>query len=132
MSCTQGETAGCGAAFGGDVKLIATLSGSSTFGGWSGDCTGMEPECTVTMSTSRDVTATFNPAVTATAEIGTTGYATVKDAYDAATTGALIKLLAGAGALNASSNKSVRLTGAMTGPLEIRSGKITAEELTVK
>jgi uncharacterized repeat protein (TIGR02543 family) len=44
------------------VTLTATASSpSSTFGGWSGACTGTGP-CTVTMTAARSVTATFNVA----------------------------------------------------------------------
>ena len=41
------------------VALSATPQPGSSFAGWSGACTGIGP-CTVTMSTSRSVTATFN------------------------------------------------------------------------
>jgi cellulose 1,4-beta-cellobiosidase len=42
------------------VTLTRTLASGSTFGGWSGACTGTGTTCTVTMSQARTVTATFN------------------------------------------------------------------------
>lgn len=44
-----------------NVALSVTPTGGSTFGGWSGDCTGLTP-CQVTMTQARNVTATFNAA----------------------------------------------------------------------
>jgi len=41
------------------VTLTATADSSSTFGGWSGDCTGTSSSCTVTMTAAKSVTATF-------------------------------------------------------------------------
>ncbi|KJU82333.1 repeat protein [Candidatus Magnetobacterium bavaricum] len=41
------------------VTLTATAPDGSTFGGWSGDCTGINPVCTVTMSRAVNVTAKF-------------------------------------------------------------------------
>jgi endoglucanase len=54
----------CGAACGGSyqtgtsITLTATPTNGSTFGGWSGACTGTGP-CTVAMTATRSVTATF-------------------------------------------------------------------------
>jgi uncharacterized repeat protein (TIGR02543 family) len=44
------------------VTLTATPQGSSTFGGWTGDCSGTALTCTVTMDGPRSVTATFTAA----------------------------------------------------------------------
>lgn len=44
-----------------EVTLSATPTGSDTFAGWSGDCTGTGT-CILTMSAARDVTATFTAA----------------------------------------------------------------------
>ncbi len=43
------------------VSLTATANSTSTFSGWSGDCTGMGA-CSVTMNTNRNVTANFSDA----------------------------------------------------------------------
>ncbi|MHC4067853.1 MAG: InlB B-repeat-containing protein, partial [Planctomycetota bacterium] len=42
------------------VTLTATPEGSSSFGGWSGACSGRDT-CSVTMDTAKSVTAAFNP-----------------------------------------------------------------------
>jgi len=56
------------------VTLTATPNSGSTFTGWSGDCSGTGA-CTVTMSTDRNVTASFTLAsiVTQTLKVGKTG-----------------------------------------------------------
>lgn len=47
------------------ITLTATPATGSTFGGWLGACTGTATSCTVTLSQSRSVNATFSaPAVT--------------------------------------------------------------------
>ncbi len=45
------------------VTLTAEALTGGTFAGWSGDCSGAQPTCTVTMTQARSVTATFNPVV---------------------------------------------------------------------
>ncbi|KJU86641.1 FG-GAP repeat-containing protein [Candidatus Magnetobacterium bavaricum] len=42
------------------VTLTAKADADSTFTGWSGDCTGTDSTCTVSMSASRNVAATFD------------------------------------------------------------------------
>jgi uncharacterized repeat protein (TIGR02543 family) len=53
--------ASCQASFdtGTGVTLTATPDASSVFTGWSGDCTGTSPSCTVLLDQDRSVTATF-------------------------------------------------------------------------
>ena len=47
---------------GSTISIQAIPSGSSTFGSWSGACTGTDPNmCSVTMSSNETVTANFNP-----------------------------------------------------------------------
>jgi hypothetical protein len=48
-----------------NVKLVAAAAAGSTFAGWSGACSGTGT-CSVPMSASRSVTATFNPSATPT------------------------------------------------------------------
>ncbi len=45
------------------VTLTATPNGSAVFQGWSGDCSGSQATCVVSMSAARAVTATFKPPV---------------------------------------------------------------------
>jgi hypothetical protein len=57
ISC--GATCSASYASGTVVTLTEVPDAGSTFGGWSGDCTGTAPTCPVTMSAARNVTATF-------------------------------------------------------------------------
>jgi subtilisin family serine protease len=65
LSCatnTSGTTSKtCSASFlgGTSVTLAAKVGSGSTFGGWSGACTGTALTCTVSMTAARNVTATF-------------------------------------------------------------------------
>src|SRR5437879_4117861 len=43
------------------VTLTVVPDALAGFGGWSGDCAGMEPSCTVTMSADKSVTAQLTP-----------------------------------------------------------------------
>ena len=56
----------CSASFndGTSVTLTETPASGSTFGGWSGDCSGTSSTCTVAMSADRSVTAQFDPVST--------------------------------------------------------------------
>jgi len=56
-----GSTCSAGFSSGTSVTLTATPAGGSTFGGWSGSCSGTGA-CTVSMTAARSVTATFNPS----------------------------------------------------------------------
>jgi hypothetical protein len=67
LSCGAGNgtTTTCAATFddGSVITLTANPVGGSTFQGWYGPCTPTGPlTCTVTMSDSRQVWATFGPA----------------------------------------------------------------------
>ena len=55
--------ADCSAGYpdGTDVELTATPSPGSSFGGWSGDCTGTNPTCQLDLTANRAATATFVP-----------------------------------------------------------------------
>lgn len=60
IDCGQGGT-GCTAQFdeGSNVTLTPVIAQGSTFAGWNGDCGGIGT-CTVSMSATRNVGATFN------------------------------------------------------------------------
>lgn len=54
-------SANCGHSYthGTSVTLIATPNANTIFGGWSGACSGTNPQCTVNMTAVRNVVATF-------------------------------------------------------------------------
>ncbi|NJM13833.1 MAG: hypothetical protein HC889_20070 [Synechococcaceae cyanobacterium SM1_2_3] len=54
------------------VTLTATPASDSKFVGWTGDCAGVNPSCTVTMTKARQITAHFAPIshILAVAQIG--------------------------------------------------------------
>ncbi len=66
-----GSTCSASFASGTSVTLTATPNTGSTFGGWSGACTGTG-SCIVSMTAARSVTATFNGGGTDTCTIGAT------------------------------------------------------------
>ncbi|WAK04406.1 RHS repeat domain-containing protein [Methylobacter sp. YRD-M1] len=60
-----GATCSAAYATGTVVTLTATPAADSTFGGWSGACSGTTPTCSVTVNQAQAVSATFSaPAVT--------------------------------------------------------------------
>ncbi|MBV8762772.1 MAG: choice-of-anchor D domain-containing protein, partial [Deltaproteobacteria bacterium] len=61
------------------VTVTATPSTGSTFGGFTGACTGMTNPCTVTMTSAKTVTATFN-TIPETLTVSTTGNGSVTSA----------------------------------------------------
>jgi phospholipase C len=72
----------CSASFtpGTSVTLTETPAASSSFAGWSGGCSGSNSTCTLTLSASQQVTATFNAipnAVVLTVVLAGTGTGTV-------------------------------------------------------
>jgi len=66
INCSTAAGAICSATFqqGASVTLSESPSGTNTFGGWSGACTGTTTTCKVTVGANNNVTATFNSAVT--------------------------------------------------------------------
>jgi uncharacterized repeat protein (TIGR01451 family) len=63
ISCTN-SGGNCSSLYlpGTSVSLTAAPAAPSVFGGWSGACSGSDPNtCTVTMNSVQSVTATFNP-----------------------------------------------------------------------
>ncbi|HBG04174.1 MAG: hypothetical protein A2075_16045 [Geobacteraceae bacterium GWC2_58_44] len=147
MSCAAGT---CSANFaGGTVTLLQTASSGSLFAGWGGACSGTGA-CSVTMTASRSVTATFNKAPKA--MIGTAGYGSLNLAYGAAssTAGVVTTIMSLDGelmeTLSLNLGKQVVLKGGYSenflsrsgmatvirGALRIRSGKLTVERLVIK
>ena len=61
------------------TPTTGTATGDSTFAGWTGDCTGMSPTCTVSMDQARSVTANFTliPRFTLSVLLGGNGTGTV-------------------------------------------------------
>jgi hypothetical protein len=55
-----GSTCSASYASGTSVTLTAAAASGSTFGGWSGACSGTATTCTVSMTAARSVTATFS------------------------------------------------------------------------
>lgn len=59
INCGQGYSS-CSTMFSGNVTLTATAASSSyKFSGWSGACSGTSPTCTVSMTSAKNVTASF-------------------------------------------------------------------------
>ena len=95
ISCTTGT---CSTTYtpGQTITLTATPDAFSSFGGWSGDCLGSGTEnCGLTMNSDKTVSALFN--LVPKAVVGTKGYRSLQDAFDAATTvnNAVIKVVGG-------------------------------------
>ncbi len=63
ISCGQGSSCDAQEPPSSSVTLTATPANGYGLTGWSGDCTGTQPTCTVQMDTDRSVTATFAPFV---------------------------------------------------------------------
>jgi uncharacterized repeat protein (TIGR01451 family) len=64
------------------VSLTATPAGTAVFGGWSGACTGTDPNvCSVTMNSVQSVTATFNPPTDFTLAPAVTAFTTQTGAH---------------------------------------------------
>jgi len=149
ISCMKGAAAGCSNLFaaGSVIALVASPDAFSTFGGWSGACSTPSGNCLVTMSSSKDVTATFNKAPKA--KIGTTGYDSLGAAYaDAPTIATILALdsdMMDAGIiLNQSKIITIRggykadysgrsdLPTLLNGPLNVTKGKLSVDRLVIK
>jgi len=149
ISCISGSTGGCSASFtaGHTISLLQTPQSDSTFGGWSGNCTGTGA-CSNAMTAAKSVTATFN--LIPRAMIGSTDYASLGLAYSSVAPGdtAIIMVLGidlDPEILTVDSNRKISLIGGYTssydkgatptslkGPLTISTGSLTVEGVSVK
>lgn len=146
ISCENGKTEGCLAFF--DITKIVTLhvaaNSTSTFSGWSGDCTAFEI-CALDMSTSHNVTATFTAAPKA--KIGDSGYNSLNLAYAEAETVSEIhamdteliedlmvdgKTITLKGGYKADYSELSGLPTVLKGVLSVRSGKLSISNFTIK
>lgn len=80
------------------VTLTPTADAFSTFGGWSGACSNLIGNCSISMDREKNVTATFNAAPKA--KVSSKQFDSLQSALDDATTGttvdtSVIKLLQG-------------------------------------
>ena len=139
---TDGTSAICSSGFGSDVTLSAVPTVYSVFAGWS-LCPGTG-SCVVTMDADKTANATFNAL-----HIGPE-YTTLQQVYDASPDSSVIQLVQSAagesaGTLTAGQSIKVTLAGgfdaaygsitgrtAITAPLKIRSGKVTAKNVAVR
>lgn len=129
------------------VTLIATPSGSSTFGGWSGCTTPSGTTCNLIMDERKYVTATFN-SPNKVKILNGASYETISDGYEAANSGDVIMLVQDTfnSDLTLNLNKAVTLSGGwypdfngltglysyLQGILTISGGSLTVENIVIK
>jgi uncharacterized repeat protein (TIGR01451 family) len=147
INCIKGSSGGCSAYYplGTSVTLAAMGDWKSLFAGWSGGVTSGTNPVTFTMDASKMVTATFELAPLL--RIGGSGYSSLQEAYDAATSGAIIQMLdnTAAGTLNAARNIAVTLMGGydaeynsnlgiteITAPLIVGLGRVTMDRIEIR
>lgn len=90
--CMGGSTTTCSGTFAAGTQLILmpTVSGNSTFGGWSANCTLSGDNCLITISANTTVTATFNAPTGSPVQLSgppAMSFALITDAYNAAPAG---------------------------------------------
>jgi len=109
ISCQSGLSSGCSAGFaiGASVALLAKPDTGSIFGGWGGECSGSNG-CSVTLDIPLSVSGAFVPAPFV--RIDTSSYATLQDAYNAANTGDVIKLMEGTQGGGLKADRSIAVT----------------------
>lgn len=126
------------------VKLLALPSEGHIFGGWSGDCAGSAPAASLFMTTDRECTANYLYCGGLPVEIGSVGYSGLSAAYEVASDGDTMKMLAsnlqespdlnrqveiileGGYGCGFDSNPSMTL---LKGPLTVGKGSVTVENL---
>ena len=142
ISCPSGS---CSKTFTDPVTLHATPSAYSQFSGWSGGGCAGTTDCSLSMSANTDVTATFTAVPLL--RIGTTPYATLQEAYDAAPdTAAVIQMIAdnNVGTLTAGRAIQVTLQGGydlnytpasgttvITSPVIVGTGQVVVEKIII-
>ena len=145
--CIKGSSKDCSGPFtqGTTIALHITPDTNSTFGGWSGDCTGTG-SCTPAMASAGNVTATFLAAPKA--RVGAIGFDTLLAACNAAGNGAIIQAreVEFAENLLLSKGSNVILDGGydaafstnggsnqttVNGSVKIRSGSLTVNRLSI-
>jgi hypothetical protein len=146
ISCQKGSSPGCSAGFtiGSSVTLLATPDTGSIFSGWGGGCSG-SAGCIVTPDTPRGVSGTFTLAPYV--RIGASSYATLQDAYNAARTGDIIRLVEGAPSNTLTANRSIDVTikggydaayasndsrTTLQGPVFLQRGTVRMEEINIR
>lgn len=126
IDCQSGLVTGCSASFGAasSVLLLPELLAGSNFTRWEGACSG-SAGCSISMTGPKTVTAVF----TANTIIGTTGYATLQEAYNAAKEGELIKLATGTKteSLVADRAVAVSIAGGYDSGFEVREAQTTLQ-----
>lgn len=73
ITCGPGQTCDAQEPPAANVTLTAEAAAGYAFTGWSGDCTGTQPSCTVQTNAARSVTATFGPLVPFSLTVGGSG-----------------------------------------------------------
>jgi hypothetical protein len=126
------------------VKLLALPSEEHIFGGWSGDCAGSAPAASLFMTTDRECTANYLYCGGLPVEIGSVGYSGLSAAYEVASDGDTMKMLASNLQESPDLNRQVEITleggygcgfdsnPSMTllkGPLTVGKGSVTVENL---
>jgi hypothetical protein len=140
------STGTCNALFdsGSGIKLGARPGTISTFGGWSGACSGYA-DCTLTMTENRTVNAAFNPAPKAKNPRTAIEYTTLQTAYSEAQPGDILWLLEDLFTFDWTLGKNLSLMGgyngafsapvgytALQGTLEFQYGSVVVDRLIVK
>ena len=146
IACVAGS---CSASFAYQtpVRLMATPASDSLFAGWSGSCTNLTGDCTVTMDAAKSVSANFTAVSALRLLSSKAGYASTQNAYNAAASGDVIQVrdLLLTGNLLADKGKTLTLSGGydaayakrlgfsvLKGVLRIRSGKLSAAGIKVR
>ncbi|MBI5100762.1 MAG: cadherin-like domain-containing protein [Nitrospirae bacterium] len=131
------------------VTLTAVPDALSALLGWSVDCTGSALECSLTMNTAKNVTATFDACSNSTVRVSPNFYTAISDAYTNVQTPAVYDLRGGALVTYTvplfDQARTVTLRGgydcgyavrsgtsSVTGPVTVSGGAVTADSITIE